>query len=108
MNILVTGGAGYIGSALAPLLLSEGHSVRVLDTLLHGGDSLLGVWSHPDFEFIRGDVSDRKTVQDALAGVEAVVHLAAIVGDPACSRQPELARSVNLQASLDLIEISQR
>ncbi len=51
MNILVTGGAGYIGSTLVPLLLADGHLVRVLDTLLHGGDSLLGVWSHPSFEF---------------------------------------------------------
>ena len=63
MNILVTGGAGYIGSSLVPLLLADGHRVRVLDSLLHGGDSLLGVWSHPCFEFIRGDVSDRAKLQ---------------------------------------------
>ena len=90
MKILVTGGAGYIGSSLVPLLLADGHSVRVLDSLLHGGDSLLGVWSHPAFEFIRGDICDRAKVQRAVAGMDAVVHLAAIVGDPACSR---LARS---------------
>ncbi len=108
MNILVTGGAGYIGSALVPLLLAEGHRVRVLDNLLHGGSSMLGVWSHPEFEFVRGDVCDRVTRQHALAGVDAVVHLAAIVGDPACSRKPDLARSVNLEASFALIEDGQR
>ena len=108
MNILITGGAGYIGSTLVPLLLADGHRVRVLDSLLHGGESLLGVWSHPSFEFIRGDMRERAKLQAAVTGVEAVVHLAAIVGDPACSRQPDLARTVNLEASLALIEESQR
>ncbi len=108
MNILVTGGAGYIGSSLVPQLLADGHRVRVIDCLLHGGDSLLGVWSHPEFEFVRGDVRDRASLQAAVGGIEAVVHLAAIVGDPACSRQPDLAEAVNLQASLALIEESQR
>jgi nucleoside-diphosphate-sugar epimerase len=108
MNILVTGGAGYLGSSLVPLLLTDGHRVRVLDVLLHGGESLLGVWSHPNFEFVRGDIRDRAQVQSAVAGMEAVVHLAAMVGDPACSRQPDLARAVNLQGSLALIEESQR
>lgn len=91
-----------------PLLLADGNRVRVLDTLLHDGGSMLGVWSHPGFEFIRGDVCDRTALRDALAGVEAVVHLAAIVGDPACSRQPDLARKVNLESSLALIEESQK
>src|SRR5208283_1485682 len=108
MKILVTGGAGYIGSTLVPLLLADGHRVRVLDTLLHGGESLLGVWCHPDFEFVHGDVCNRAQVQAAVAGMEAVVHLAAVVGDSACARQPDLARVVNLQASLALIEESQR
>jgi nucleoside-diphosphate-sugar epimerase len=103
MNILVTGGAGYIGSTLVPLLLNEGHRVRVLDTLLHGGESLLGVWSHPGFEFIRADLCDPAAVKNAVAGMAAVVHLAAVVGDPACARQPEVARMVNLEASLRLI-----
>jgi nucleoside-diphosphate-sugar epimerase len=103
MKILVTGGAGYIGSTLVPLLLAAGNRVRVLDILAHGGKPLLGVWSHPEFEFMRGDVRDDGIVQQALMDVEAVVHLAAIVGDPACAREPELARSVNLEASLTLL-----
>jgi nucleoside-diphosphate-sugar epimerase len=104
MNILVTGGAGYIGSSLVPLLLTDGHRVRVLDSLLHGGESLLGVWLHPGFELICGDIRDRDAVQAAVAGMDAVVHLAAIVGDPACARQPDQARAVNLDASIALVE----
>lgn len=91
-----------------PILLSDGHRVRVLDTLLHGGESLLGVWCHPCFEFMHGDVRDQAKRHAAIRGIEAVVHLAAVVGDPACGRQPDLARAVNLEASLALIEECQR
>jgi len=106
MNVLVTGGAGYIGSTLVPRLLSAGHKVRVLDLLLHGPDPLVGLWSCPTFEFIRGDVRDAGTVKTALEGMDAVIHLAAIVGDPACAANPQMAREVNLQASLSLFKES--
>jgi nucleoside-diphosphate-sugar epimerase len=108
VRVLITGGAGYVGSTLAPLLLAAGHKVRILDRLSYGGESLLGVWSHPDFEFTHGDVRDRETVRNAVSDCDAVVHLAAIVGDPACAREPETARAVNLEASMNLIEESRR
>ena len=104
MNILVTGGAGYIGSSLVPVLLAGGHRVRVFDSLLHGGESMLGFWLHPAFELIHGDIRDRDAVRAAVAGMDGVVHLAAIVGDPACARQPDQAREVNLDASISLVE----
>jgi nucleoside-diphosphate-sugar epimerase len=104
MKILVTGGAGYIGSVLSPLLLDAGHRVRVLDVLLHGGLPLLGVWANPDFEFRRGDVRDHDSVHEAVRGMDAVVHLAAIVGDPACARTPDVARAVNRDASLAVMD----
>lgn len=106
MKILVTGGAGYIGSTLVPILLSSGHSVRVLDNLMHGGKSLLGVWPDLNFEFYEGDVRNEEHVRSALNGIEAVIHLAAIVGDPACARQPELARATNFDASIQLFNLS--
>jgi len=104
LDILVTGGAGYIGSGLVQRLLNGGHHVRVLDNLSRGGEPLLPVWSHPAFEFLCGDLREPDTAARAVAGMDAVIHLAAIVGDPACARQPELARSVNLDGSLRLIE----
>ena len=106
MRILVTGGAGYVGSALTQHLLEHGHAVRGFDNLSSGGEALLAFWSHARYEFVRGDVRDRDAVARALDGMDAVVHLAAIVGDPACARQPELARSINLDGSLALIEQS--
>lgn len=106
MRILVTGGAGYIGSALTQHLLEHGHTVRGFDNLSSGGEALLAFWSHPRYEFVRGDVRDRAATAHALDGMDAVVHLAAIVGDPACARQPDLARSINLDGALSLIEQS--
>lgn len=108
MKILVTGGAGYVGSTLVPLLLEAGHNVRVLDSLMHRSDSLLGVWSHPAFEFTRGDIREPRTVRGAVAGIDAIVHLAAVVGDPACARNPDLARAINLEASLALLKAAKK
>lgn len=107
MKVLVTGGAGYVGSVLVGDLLGSGHQARVLDNLSHGGRALLAHWSNPGFEFLRGDIRDRDAVRQAVAGVDAVVHLAAIVGDPACAREPELATAVNLEASKALLDESQ-
>ena len=107
MRILVTGGAGYLGSVLCELLLRSGQQVRAFDSLMHGGRSLLGLAGREGFAFQRGDMRDGDAVAEALAGVDAVVHLAAIVGDPACARDAELARAVNLDASLALFEAAQ-
>jgi nucleoside-diphosphate-sugar epimerase len=103
-QVLVTGGAGYVGSIVVERLLATGNRVRVVDALMHGHvPSLLAVWGHPEFEFIRGDVTDAETRRRAVAGVDAVVHLAAIVGDPACTRRPELAWRVNYEATKELL-----
>jgi nucleoside-diphosphate-sugar epimerase len=87
-------------------LLHQGHAVRVLDSLQFGGSSLLGIASEDGFEFSFGDVRDADAVQAGLAGVHAVVHLAAVVGDPACARNPTLAREVNLDAALRVLAVA--
>jgi nucleoside-diphosphate-sugar epimerase len=106
MTILVTGGAGYLGSVLCPLLTQRGWQVRILDSLLYGRRSLDALAQDPHIEFVEGDLRDEATVKAALAGIDAVVHLAAIVGDPACSHDPALARAINLDASLRLIRLA--
>jgi nucleoside-diphosphate-sugar epimerase len=104
-RVTVTGGAGYLGSIVVDELLLQGYSVCALDVLLHGCvPSLLHPWGNSRFEFVRGDVRDPQARARALEGADAVVHLAAIVGDPACARQPDLAREVNLDATRCLLD----
>ena len=103
-DVLVTGGAGYVGSVLVQELLARGHSVRVLDALVHGEPSLLSAWRPSSFEFLRGDVRDSTSVATAVEGVNTVIHLAAVVGDPACERAPELAKQTNVEATSRLLD----
>ena len=105
MNILVTGGAGYVGTALAPLLLKKGFKVRVFDNLLHGGVSLLPFFEDPNFEFINGDIRNIDDVRQAVKNQDIVIHLAAIVGYPACRKEPRLAEDVNIGGTDNLIKV---
>ncbi|MGE5355541.1 MAG: NAD-dependent epimerase/dehydratase family protein [Deltaproteobacteria bacterium] len=98
-KILVTGGAGYIGSVLVRQLLNKGYFVRVLDSLKFGGDALYDVVQNPNFEFIKGDVRNNDDLDKAMVDIYAVAHLAAIVGDPACKKFSDEANEVNGTAS---------
>ncbi len=100
---LITGGSGYIGSLLAGELAEAGHRVRVLDSLLHGQEEIASEQEQAGIEVIRGDIRDPDARRRALAGADAVVHLAAIVGDPACAKDPELSHEVNVKATEGLV-----
>ena len=99
MKVLVTGGAGYIGSTLIPRLLRRGYGVTVLDTLTHGAEPILPLFRDRNFELIRGDVRDYDLVKKAVEGKDGVVHLAAVVGMPACKLNPRDAESTNVEGS---------
>jgi len=108
MNILVTGGAGYIGTTLVPMLLAKGYEVTVFDHLLWRGDVLIPFFRNPRFHFIKGDVRDEKAVYDACTGKDVVIHLAAIVGLPACAADPKLAQETNYEGSVNVGRACQR
>ncbi len=105
-RILVTGGAGYLGSVVVAQLIARGSKVRVLDALLFGDKSLDAVKSNPNCELVRGDVRHAPAVAAAMKGCDAVVHLAAIVGDAACDENQQLAAEVNRAATHTLIEMA--
>jgi len=105
-TILVVGGAGYIGSIVARKLLDRGYRVRVLDSLVYGASSIEEILRHPRFNFLHGDCRNIRNVVRAMAGVRAIVHLAAIVGDPACDRDQKTAREINYAATRMMIEIA--
>lgn len=97
-KVLVTGGAGYIGSILVPTLLGQGYYVTVIDSFIFGQSSLLECCSNPNFQIIKGDVRNHDLIATELAKHDIIVPLAAIVGAPSCDRYPEAAKAINLEA----------
>ncbi|MFW6116742.1 MAG: NAD-dependent epimerase/dehydratase family protein [bacterium] len=104
-RVLVIGGAGYIGSALVRRLLDLGYQVRVLDMLVYGDESISEYYDHPKFELIEGDFRNIQTIVGAVKGMDAIVHLGAIVGDSACSIDPDLTIEINLRATRTIAEV---
>src|SRR4051812_40694188 len=94
-HILITGGAGYVGTVLIDLLLRNNYSVTVLDSLQFGGHSLLPYVKNKQFSFIKGDIRNKKDVEKSLKNVDCVIHLAAVVGYPACRKDPEGSYDIN-------------
>lgn len=97
-SVLVTGGAGYLGSVLCEHLLRAGYQVTVVDNLMYGQHSLFHFCANPAFDFVFGDVRDEDLMRQLVKQADVLIPLAAIVGAPACDRDPWLARSVNLEA----------
>lgn len=105
-RVLVIGGAGYIGSALLPKLLEKGNLVRVLDMLIYGDEPVRSVLDHPNLEVLQGDFRRADRVVEAMRNVDAVVHLGAIVGDPACDLDEQLTLDINLHATRMIAEVA--
>jgi nucleoside-diphosphate-sugar epimerase len=102
-NIFITGGAGYVGAVLVPHLLEEGYAVTVLDLMIYGEDVLP---AHPNLNSVKGDIRDQALLQKLLPGHDAVIHLACISNDPSFELNPDLGKSINLDAFRPLVEIS--
>ena len=107
-NILVTGGAGYVGSGLLRELLLKGYNVTCIDNLLFGGESLLDIWHNKNFTFYKCDINDSQKLDEVFLknNFDGVIHLAAIVGDPACKLNSDLAIKTNFESSKNLLEKS--
>lgn len=105
-QVLVTGGAGYVGSALVPRLLELGYRVKVLDLYIYGEHVLDQVKGHPNLEQIKGDLRDRKLLEAIIPGCEAIIHLACISNDPSFELDPALGRSINYDAFFDLVAVA--
>lgn len=105
-SVLVTGGAGYVGSVLIPKLLQMGYEVKVLDLFLFGEDVLNKVQGNPNLKIIKGDIRDRNLLEREIRGVEAIIHLACISNDPSYELNPELGKSINYDGFVQLVIIA--
>lgn len=102
-KISITGGAGYIGSVLLPLLLKDNFKVTVFDSFLYGGSSLLPYISNENFSFVKGNIRDNGLLAKAVKNKDVIIHLAAIVGLPACNKDKDLAYSTNVQGTRNVV-----
>jgi nucleoside-diphosphate-sugar epimerase len=107
-NVLVTGGAGYVGSVLVPKLLAAGYRVKVLDLYLYGDNVLDAVKDNPNLEQIKGDIRDRALLEKVMPGTDAVIHLACISNDPSFELNPQLGKSINYDAFLVLVDVAKQ
>ena len=105
IRVLVTGGAGYVGCVLVDRLLAENYKVTVFDNLMFGGRGLLPYFSRPNFNFVKGDIRDREHLGKVVREADAIIHLAAIVGYPACKKDPRLAEEVNIGGTENLLAV---
>lgn len=108
MHILVTGGAGYLGSVLVPTLLAEGHTVTVVDNFLYAQSSLLDCCHHVGLTVVRGDARDRRLMAPLVKAADGLIPLACLTGAPLCDKDPLEAKSVNLEAVQLLLELRGR
>ncbi len=106
-SILITGGAGYIGTCLIDLLLKKGYSVKVLDRLMYGRTMIADFEREPKFEFVEGDVTDISKLTYSMRGVSTVVHLAGLVGDAACALDPDFTRQMNIISTRMVKDVAQ-
>jgi len=107
-SILVTGGAGYIGSVLTHKLIESGYNVRIIDSLIYGKDGISDLISNNSVELIEKDIRDEKTLNDVVKEIDCVIHLAAIVGDPLCKKIPVAAKQINEDATKKLVIVSKK
>ena len=103
MNVMVTGGGGYVGSCLIPKLLAAGHKVTVLDLFIYGMGVFNGDGEHPNLRCIKGDIRDPKAVAKAVENADAVIHLACISNDPSFELNPDLGKSINFDCFRPLV-----
>ena len=103
-KVLITGGAGYIGSVLVPILLKKKYHVTVFDSLMYGGDHLIHYISDKNFNFVKGDVRSSSDLYRVAKNKDIIIHLAALVGYPLCSSNPKLASDVNFHGTKNIIK----
>jgi nucleoside-diphosphate-sugar epimerase len=108
MNILVTGGAGYLGSVMVPALLKEGHRVTVIDSFMYGQSSLLDCCHDEKLTIIRGDVRNANLVKPLAVKADVLIPLACLVGAPLCEQKPVEARTINYDAIKMLLDLSSK
>src|SRR3989339_1310827 len=108
MKILVTGGAGYIGSVMVPQLLMKGHEVVVIDNLMYNQTSLLDVCYDKKLTIVRGDARDKELIAKHMKGADAIIPLACLTGAPLCKKEPLMAQTVIVDAVKLILELKSK